>query len=679
MQALCLSDSRSVTDEGLYYPSLFVGGTVGGFYFPEHDLVPLHLRSCVSMHKQYTDQVINRRTAFATPPQHTTLYDEALKPRVFRYSNWHDFQRYGDVVSNFIRVIKGWSPTSFSKENGVTHTKLVGSVEHEQNTVPSRLRKGPDWSIGYGSFPGLLVDDLPTVNGSTILTCKGYSFTLNTTGSVTSPNLLLSGTRSAPRSVMSAMGPALKSAINNGSFDRLHFSNGYWFDETYTNAAEINNSGVCVGIEYTIRVVATTLYPASISPYVSDVIYRMSYRFLPSVRTGPVNPFVTGTYSSVGASGFGIKIGINVTSRQLRTSLSMPMTGQPLYGGSVTYATNPFAFADYPSAEYPVTLAGRESTQYARDMVPEALIDFIERGVEYEGVMPKHRTRGFEGKVHHLLPDIRTSAVKSASEALSNAFDVLTTNHIETISELRDIGALLSPIKVFRRWYAVYKGKADMSFTAILDDLTDLKLAWEFAIDPSLAAVSEIVEKSAALKSRLAGSDVPRVVQSHGSFTYDLSEDFPEYSGTELITRTKIVVSLGASSGIMTMLGARALGIMPSLSNMWDIMPMSFILDWFTNMDDQLQLLDDQVFAKCLDLSYCVHSFSIRGTFHESDLDYYGLRPSYIAEDAPGVAYYRREKSRWYPALRESKYNWTQPSPPSDWGTVGSVLYKLAK
>lgn len=675
MEVLDCRDSRSVLLEGVYFPNVPIGGIQAGYYFPPYDLVPEHLRSCMHLHYSYTSDLINRKTKFTNLPQSVTLRDASLKPRELGYYNHTDFVQYGDVIANFISVLRGWNPSDFANEKGVVHTSLTGRAEYKPNSVSSRISEGPNWSLNYGEFPGITIDGLQFPVG-----CKNFSISLNTNAAIVSPGINLSGSRSNARSLISLLAPALVSAINTGQFNRtVILGDGYYRKQDYYAASIKTRHGVPCGVNYTIKIDDTNHPVESSGSYHSAVTYRMGYEFMDAIRGSAVNPFVTGSYSPVASTGWGLKISIDVIVRRHRNTVGGSYTQGLLYKGSYLLQGGAIGFADVPSPETPVSLTGSTYSVYASELLNPALVDFMETSdPQIYGTPKYHRTRGFESKVNKMLPDIRASASLSASDAMSTAFDVLQTNHIETIAELRAIGGLLSPLAVFRRWYGVVRGKSIPTFGQVIDDLTDVKLAYEFAIKPTFESAVEIVDMATVLKQKLADNRLPRVVVGKGQFQYDLSAEFPEYRGAELTTRSKVVVAFTENSLLMTLLGARALGIMPSLSAMWDVVPLSFIVDWFTKFSSHLESVDSDIFAKCLNFSYCTHSFTIVTQFDEADLEYHGLT-SHASAEAPGLRFYRREKSRWYPAPRESRFNWHSPTLPSDWGIIGSVFYKLSK
>jgi hypothetical protein len=126
------------------------------------------------------------------------------------------------------------------------------------------------------------------------------------------------------------------------------------------------------------------------------------------------------------------------------------------------------------------------------------------------------------------------------------------------------------------------------------------------------------------------------------------------------------------------MMGGYAMGIFPSLSALWDLVPFSFVIDWASNMDDRIEELDHQFLFLCCRVHYCVHSYKVYTEIDEDRLEEYNLIPR-DRNDPPYFVYYKREISRYAPSLKESKYDFLQPSGPLDWGTVASLFYQLVR
>ena len=144
----------------------------------------------------------------------------------------------------------------------------------------------------------------------------------------------------------------------------------------------------------------------------------------------------------------------------------------------------------------------------------------------------------------------------------------------------------------------------------------------------------------------------------------------------KLVTRSKIRFISDPSTLWGQMLMANSVGLLPTLSRIWNLLPFSFVVDWFTNMSKRLHLVDDQVLWLALRVVFCTHSYQV--TYYPSDerLLEFNLKNAPGGEPF-GVSTYIREFTRITPRLVDSPIDFLRPTKGPDPVTVGSLLWQL--
>jgi hypothetical protein len=273
------------------------------------------------------------------------------------------------------------------------------------------------------------------------------------------------------------------------------------------------------------------------------------------------------------------------------------------------------------------------------------------------------------------MPNIRPSSFHAVRDAVDTYANVIETNHIETLKEIDDLLHLIPSFgKLAEFASSLSSGSAISAGKHGLDFLSDTYLRFKFGIEPTVKNGQEILNKASAVRERFANLYGPRTL--NGKFHYVFPEGTYGFRNVSLTTRAKIRIHFDESCLLAGVLRSRALGLFPSLSSLWDCVPLSFIIDWFTNLGERFDSVDDQVSILAFRITECVYSYTVYVNLDEELLQSFDLtaaEPNHL----PYLKCYTREVSHIKPLLRDSKYDWLAPQKVPDLGIVGSLLWKV--
>lgn len=281
----------------------------------------------------------------------------------------------------------------------------------------------------------------------------------------------------------------------------------------------------------------------------------------------------------------------------------------------------------------------------------------------------------------HLVPAV----FYSTGEAMRNYVEVVSANHIETLTGLDDIismvkslGNLIKFFRALRRMNiddAMESGKAlvkPKSLRRLMDTATGSYLAYQFGVAPMLSDGKEFVEEYDAIVNRLASESKWGSKVLFGEFRYDNLPDSP-FGPISMRVHTKTCLGFEDTSLLTLIFSAAAIGVLPGLAALWECVPWSFAIDWFTNASQRLEDVDNQALLFLLEHYYSVHSIKLISQWSD---DYCSSANLEVIED-PRTTYYHRWLSYILPTLRPSKYDFRAPSGNLPWKIVGCLSWQL--
>jgi hypothetical protein len=260
------------------------------------------------------------------------------------------------------------------------------------------------------------------------------------------------------------------------------------------------------------------------------------------------------------------------------------------------------------------------------------------------------------------IDDMAALCSVSSWNAIDNYFSSLSQNHIESLLELSDLGGLVSLADLIQ----VTRGRLTSRKSwvmAALDLLSSSKLIYSFALSPTVSSAEEAAVKAKRIRSSL--TSLTRWSRMDSVVDFPL-QDFlgPDFDPSYVVTRSKLYGRVAPDSFLTWFLPMKMLGLAPSLSNLWDLLPSSWLLDWFFQIGRKLDVVDNSLLALSLEFRYGVHS----------------IRIEHSLEDLGNVKYRYFERF-----VNNGAVNFVPTRLPlfsayiPDWGTAGSYVYKLIR
>lgn len=383
-----------------------------------------------------------------------------------------------------------------------------------------------------------------------------------------------------------------------------------------------------------------------------------------------------------------------------QVSLSIDFRFTPVFGSNNPFDVNviqPSCISITQSNSYSNTFCG--GSAYMPNLVLTA--PPLEVGLLYDGAMYtpvlqrddsvatsrfftfRRHGRGDPDYIHTYLMqqmrqrmhNLRPSAFHSASDALNKHIEVLSANHLENLTQLSGLLSILPNLSKLPKLVSRLAQRDPAAVIDLIDYITDAIIKFRYAQSPTASDTIELVTTDvlAELKSLLKSE----TYTLYGDFFWEFPEvdNFMGDGRLTLRTRTKVNLTVDLTTLVSTYLTANAMGVLPSLSNVWATLPFSFVVDWFTNMDDRLKSIDNQLLWLCVRTNWCLHSYKVSYYPSTDLLGSYELE-SPVIDDPFHVTAYIRELSMIMPLLRESSYDFLAPNHGPDPVIVGALAWQ---
>lgn len=274
------------------------------------------------------------------------------------------------------------------------------------------------------------------------------------------------------------------------------------------------------------------------------------------------------------------------------------------------------------------------------------------------------------------IPHLRSAGYQAFTSALEGWESVIETNHLETLSELNGLFKLLPAIRdVGPIWSAFRRGRLLKGLNMTIDFLTNENLRLQFGLLPTIGSVQEAIASAKAVRIRLDNlSSAPSI--TYGKFTSNVP--FRMFGSDSARLTTRIKVSWGQSQNAFARMlhASAALGIQPSTTNLWELVPFSFAIDTVFDVSRLTGNLDNFMKILVYDINYVVYSYQYEIPMAQ-DRPYFGF---ISFPDDPGmVKLYGREISQFPPRPRRSKFDFDPPLGSLSQGIIGSLGYQLLK
>ena len=576
------------------------------------------------------------------------------KPQPFKYSSSVDWAKYGGYLTNIAVLSKALQGKPLEIVPGHEHQVLHGS--YRGNIGPHLLDDllqypDPPYSTTlYGDFGAISLPAFvpPNVNGYQMQSVSAYDNPFGVDFAVVEDRPDYGYVRFLPET----LDYLVENVMGNGH--SLHLASSFpWCDYNWTFDGlqwhYQNDGDIAITFRSYWEECGGTYYWEW---QVTLVIHREL--FFTSATTRP--PFVGGYWG-----------GLTTATTRLRYEVSALM-----------------------SDRHPIDPPGFNSMSvgdvYTNVFEPESGFLYSSRAVkgdggvrpDFDALVRSRKLQDFD-QVSVREADIRASAYLSANSALDSISGGIDNNLVEAIGELDEILTLLPEFVKTAKELMRLVQNPEISIFAILDLIASIRLQQKFAIEPSLQLVEQTLPQlEKVAKSFATLSDRGKIV-GRGVFEYTFNTGEFGRPLTRLTTHSRVVSSLDTKSVLEKALGARALGLLPSPSAVWALVPFSFVVDWVVGIGSRLRDFESGTFFALSGFEVFTHSFAVNSPLTEDEMAFYGLGVDKLTPGSQPLSmqWYLREISSCVPFARKGRYDFRYPDRLPNWLTAGSLIWQL--
>ena len=273
------------------------------------------------------------------------------------------------------------------------------------------------------------------------------------------------------------------------------------------------------------------------------------------------------------------------------------------------------------------------------------------------------------------LGDFRPSVMMSFVDA-AKKLNAFRSNYIEVIGESEELLHLAPSIKdALAAFMHARDGNLIDAALSVGDFLSSTYLLASFGWRPAVSNSRELLEKAKRVGDSFKILSAARTV--NGKFSYDFSQSYKGYSGLHLKTRSKVRFR-GVDEGfVLQAMKLDSIGLLPSSSNLWDLLPFSWLADYFVNLGTRLTVVDSIILAILNGIEFATHSYEISGNIPVSFLNQNELIGDTLAP--PTFSVYFREVSRVVPLLFDSKIDYGANPYGPDNLILASLLWQIVR
>jgi len=268
------------------------------------------------------------------------------------------------------------------------------------------------------------------------------------------------------------------------------------------------------------------------------------------------------------------------------------------------------------------------------------------------------------------LAIFRPAAMFSYANAIEH-FRALQGDYLEVAYQWEKIGNLTPDVLSLAAILLDAETDPILFVRKLLHFLAGLKLQYTFGTQKFVGNVEELT--SAIDSAARAIDNISRRVTLHGKFTYRFASKRFGIDDITLVARTKVVAGGAHIDLFIKLLKLDSVGLSPRSSHLWDLIPFSWLVDFFTGLGSRLDVLDSVILGLMIDTQYCVHSFRISYPVPPSVLQTNNLD---MIQDGEFV-HYAREVSRVVPFIFHSEVDYGMPQYPPDAGIISALFFTL--
>jgi len=229
-----------------------------------------------------------------------------------------------------------------------------------------------------------------------------------------------------------------------------------------------------------------------------------------------------------------------------------------------------------------------------------------------------------------LIPQTFCGMFFSSEDAMDNLWGESKVNVFETLSEIKTAFGLVNAFGLLSAIRRLSSGRSNglPLIIRLLDMLTDAQLVYSFGLRPTY---EDAIASSRTFAKLLAGlaARYGKELTFHGKFDIGVPADWDggrwPFTGTLIRHRSKIVASIAPDSFLTAVLPLKEIGILPTVSALWETVPFSFVLDWFLGLGNSVEHIENMAIMLAVDIKYGTHSISMKTPWSGTDYRDFGI------------------------------------------------------
>jgi hypothetical protein len=615
---------------------LDTGASSQGLVSPSGDLLNRALRGSV-----YRFQPVVSRYAFGQVLGDFSQNDYpilASKPANWDYNPSADSARYNNLLGNIIalRSDRSHLERRFSRDHEVFHRNFVGEV------IPSK-----DYVDDFVRTPGVFFSDL-------------YAFTGWAYNGSTTP-----GTNTTHFTTMNFLSGAMSPGTTTPSgaeIPNIGMRTRAWVEDILVYPV-MSFTDIINGTQYhrEATILATSFGDRKFS--VKYKLHRYDFTVGSSVRWGKATFICVYTVELNDLGSFMSQTipANNVPVRNYEVVSSYTYTRQSAEyqfdTTSGTFGAGPTVVTNH-SYRKALILSDCSSAQFAD---PEPIALHVNR-VANE----------FTGLVRESMHDLTPAAFRSSADALESHVSLLQTNYLEVAADYQQLLNVIPDVRALIRALTVLGSNPLSGIIRLGDVVSDIILQYSFGTRPSASAVAELNRMGPRIMDLFNKFTQPKTIQVAGSFFYDfLPHEFHGLDAVSLEARSTLYISYSDPT-FAQVFQLESLGLLPGASRIWEAIPFSFVVDWFTGMSSRLRDVDLSLLFMLMTVHWAEHSYAVRYRPSEFPLQELSL----ASADVEFVTFIRH-LSAVVPPLRESRFDFRRAAGPAYFASTAALAFQF--
>jgi hypothetical protein len=305
---------------------------------------------------------------------------------------------------------------------------------------------------------------------------------------------------------------------------------------------------------------------------------------------------------------------------------------------------------------------------------PDAAVSVVEENgrASFTRLLKSSYLVNFRDAVDRSWSDITPSSLFSTVDAFKEAEGSIDNDVLQTLVKIPGIASSLPQIReAIGILSDLVRRKVDLlTVKEILDLATSTVLQANFQWRPYKDVLFKYVPQIVSTMGALG--DIKKHSIGYGSFSFKLHSELGREDVT-LLTRSKIVMDASPSGLLSAILGLDSIGLLPKPSYLWDLVPFTFMVNWFTGVGKMIERAEYSLLLATIP-AYFVHTYCLSSPFTETELD--TLEMSNVEVRPAMLRIYYRDLSLYSPFPHDSRFGFGIPHQLPPLGSLGSLLYQ---